>query len=201
MSLYDYILRSLIHFNTLTAYDAGSPIAPDDSFTKELAKQDIFERLATEEVIDVYDDFGDVIGTQKVYDTLKAADVKYYEIKEEWCFEKQKSVMEVRIIGIKSVAEIQDPSGEPTLTDLFWLYMPELRYTLANSFMFNPHNDAEMLSYDGVFTKRKFESTIIKESNVYDRFISAYKTGLDALLEAEMAEERIFNFEQDLWHY
>jgi hypothetical protein len=41
----------------------------------------------------------------------------------------------------------------------------------------------------------------MKESNVYDRNISTYKNGLDALLEGKRIEEEIFTYEQDLWEY
>ena len=51
------------------------------------------------------------------------------------------------------------------------------------------------------FIKRFFSSRIVKESNKYDRKISEYKQGLDALLESEKIKEEIFNLEHDLWEY
>ena len=49
--------------------------------------------------------------------------------------------------------------------------------------------------------KRMFSSTIVKESTVYDRNVSDFMVGLDALLEAERIKEELFNFEHDLWEY
>lgn len=46
-----------------------------------------------------------------------------------------------------------------------------------------------------------FHSYIIKESNVYDRYINAYATGIDALLESERIKNDIFIFEHDLWEF
>ena len=46
-----------------------------------------------------------------------------------------------------------------------------------------------------------FSSTIVKESTVYDRNVSDFMVGLDALLEAERIKEELFNFEHDLWEY
>jgi hypothetical protein len=46
-----------------------------------------------------------------------------------------------------------------------------------------------------------FSSYIYKESNVYDRVISEYQLGMNALLEAERIEEDIRIFEHDLWEY
>jgi hypothetical protein len=67
--------------------------------------------------------------------------------------------------------------------------------------VFNRSNDAERRSFDDIFLKRFFSSYITKESNVYDRRIEDYKTGLDALLEAQKIKEDMINFEHDLWEY
>ena len=49
--------------------------------------------------------------------------------------------------------------------------------------------------------KRMFASTIVKEGNVFDRGVTEYMIGLDALLEAEKIKTEIFNIEHDLWEY
>jgi gliding motility associated protien GldN len=200
-NLFDYIKQAILEDGTLTAYDTGTAVDPDDEFTMSLTPEDVLGKMVTQSEVDEYDEFGDVIGTKTVYDTVRATQVKFYEIKEEWFFERQKSQMEVRIIGIKPVIEKEGPDGEPTMEDLFWIYFPEARFVFANSEVFNRINDAERRTYEDIFWKRQFESTVIKESNVYDRQIRDYKTGLDALLEAEIIEEKIFNFEHDLWHF
>ena len=58
--------------------------------------------------------------------------------------------------------------------------------------------DAHLMKY---FWKRMFSSYIRKETNVYDRVIVEYVSGLDALLEAERIKKEIFVFEHDLFHY
>ena len=62
-------------------------------------------------------------------------------------------------------------------------------------------SDAAWLSYDQIFLHRYFESTITRESNVKNRSIERFATGLDALVEAERIKEEIFNKELDLWEY
>ena len=57
------------------------------------------------------------------------------------------------------------------------------------------------MSWDDMFQMRLFSSVIIKESNVFDRRIQEYATGLDALRESDRIKEDIFNFEHDLWSY
>lgn len=200
-NLFDYIKEGLIEDGTLTAYDPGPPTDPDDEFTRAYTADEVLKRMISETEVELFDEFGEVTGTQTVFDTLRSARIKFYEVKEEWFFERQRSVMDVRIIGIKPMAEVEGPDGNPTLQDLFWIYFPEARYVFANSEVFNRKNDAERRTYDDVFWKRQFESTIIKTSNVYDRQISEYKTGLDALLEAEKIQNEMFNYEHDLWYF
>jgi len=67
--------------------------------------------------------------------------------------------------------------------------------------VFNDYNSAMRLSYDEIFWKRLFNSYIYKEENVYDRRISQYSTGVDALLEAERIKIEMQSFEEDLWEY
>ena len=200
-NLFDYIKEGILEDGTLTAYDPGSPVAPDDMFTRAMTSEDVLSKLVRTQEQEQFDEYGEAIGTTTIRDTLRSSKIKFYEIKEEWFFERQKSQMDVRIIGIKPVAEVEGPDGEPTLQDLFWIYFPEARYVFANSEVFNRKNDAERRTYEDVFWKRRFESTIIKVSNVYDRAISEYKSNIDALLEAEKIEEEMFNFEHDVWHF
>ncbi|MCX6295458.1 MAG: gliding motility protein GldN, partial [Bacteroidetes bacterium] len=133
---------------------------------------------------------------------IKAANIRQYWIKEDWFFDKQRSVMEARIIGICPLAEKVSETGDVIgVKPLFWIYFPEARPYLAKAAVFNRHNDAERMSYDELFVKRMFASYVYKESNVYNRTISEYKTGLDALLESESIKEEVFDYESDLWHY
>jgi gliding motility associated protien GldN len=84
---------------------------------------------------------------------------------------------------------------------LFWIYFNDLRPYLVRYEYFNRVNDGQRITYDDAFAKRMFNSYIIKESNVYDRYINAYATGLDALLESDRIKNDIFIFEHDLWEF
>ena len=113
--------------------------------------------------------------------------------------------MDVRIIGIAPMAYAKNEAGEiregNIRVPLFWIYYPEARKLLANAECFNRTNDAERRSFDDIFQKRLFSSFIYKESNVYDRRIEDYKTGLNALLESEKIKDEITNLEHDMWEY
>lgn len=141
------------------------------------------------------------------YDTFRInsldySSIKKFYIKEDWVFDKARSVMEVRILGICPVREVRDQNGEYRGEQpMYWIYFPELRTIIANEEMYNRYNNiANQLTYDDAFMKRMFSSYIYKEDNVYDRKISDYmKNGLEALLESEDIKDKMRNYEHDLW--
>ncbi|HPT09071.1 MAG TPA: gliding motility protein GldN, partial [Bacteroidales bacterium] len=97
-----------------------------------------------------------------MYDTVirnefDPANVKKLKIKEDYYFDRQRSVMEVRILGICPVVdEIDKTTGEKRFEkNLFWVYFPECRNLFAKNEMFNMKNgSAGRLTYDDVFMKR-----------------------------------------------
>ena len=113
--------------------------------------------------------------------------------------------MDVRIIGIAPVVFATDERGNVReggeTKALFWVYFPEARRLLSHSEVFNRENDAERRTFDDIFHKRLFNSYIMKESNVYDRYISSYAQGMKALQESERIKDEITNFEHDMWEY
>lgn len=124
--------------------------------------------------------------------------VQKFRLKEDWYFNKQLSTLEVRIIGIGAYEYIEEKEA---YRELFWVYFPACRSVLASSMAFNTRNDNEFRSFDELFWKRDFSSLIVKESNVYDRYIMEYMKGIDALTEADGIKMDMFNWEHDLWHY
>lgn len=123
-----------------------------------------------------------------------------YRLKEDWFFDKERSVLDVRILGIAPV--IYDATKEGgKYKELFWLYFPHCRFVFNNYFAYNDQNDAQWMSFDDLFWKRRFSSVMYKESNVYDRKIDTYKAGVDALFEAEKIKEEIRTLEHDVWSF
>lgn len=129
-----------------------------------------------------------------------------FRLKEDWFFDKQRSVMDVRIIGIAPIMQkVSQETGEVVEGanyPVYWIYFPELRKILSNSEVFNRGNDAQRLTFDDLFQKRLFSSFVMKETNVYNRRIQDYKKNtFDQLIEAQRIKDDIFNFEHDLWEY
>lgn len=152
--------------------------------------------------VPVFDENGDYQYNVYSY-SIEAYEIIEYHIKEDIFYDKERSVMETRIIGIAPVVYDIDPT---TLEirgkkELFWVYFPELRYYMQNEAAYNPMNDAMDISFDDLFQKRMFSSYIYKESNVYDRKIMQYQTGVNALLEAENIKAAMFSIEHDMWNF
>jgi len=120
------------------------------------------------------------------------------KLKEDWFFDRQKSVLEVRILGLGIVTFDEEKQLE---FEQFWVYFPACRPFLAKHEVFNTKSDAERRTFEDIFWKRMFNSTITKETNVFDRNINEYAHGMDALLESERIKNDIFLYEHDMWHF
>ncbi len=151
---------------------------------------------------------------------LDGNEIQGYDLKEDWFFDKERSVLDVRIIGIAPVVNWKDASrtalvfyddetGQPdeassanwVTAPLFWCYFPQLRPYLAKYYVYNEKNDAQWMSFDDFFWKRRFSSYIVKESNVFDRTVEEYKYGIDALIESNAITEEIRTLEHDMWNF
>ncbi len=185
---------------TITAYSPET-----DQFLVPLNYKELLDRLERSDSVRLpRPDNPDILYDTVIKTEFDPANVKKIKVKEDFYFDRQRSVVEVRILGICPVVdEIDKTTGEKRFEkNLFWIYFPECRNLFAKNEMFNLKNgSAGRMTYDDVFMKRMFASYIYKEENVYDRSINEYSTGVDALLEAENAKNSLFEFESNLWEY
>ena len=192
------VLTFGIEEGTITAYDDA---AFDDEFKKPMTQAEVKAKLSTWVRMYREDEYGNMF-EDSVPDEITADEIKWYWIKEDWFFDRERSVLDVRIIGICPVQErLNDDGTVRGALPLFWVYFPEARYVFANFDVFNTFNDAERRTFEDIFWKRTFSSFVRKESNVFERYIADYKTGIDVLLESERIKTQIFNYEHDLWHF
>lgn len=198
VSLFEIIKRGITE-GTLTVFEddegMGSLQVP---FSKSQAIAQLSAEI-TEESIDL--DTGEPIYTT-IPVAVESRNVVEYRIKEDWFFDRERSVMEVRIIAMQPVFQIQSETGLK-LVSPFWVYFPEARYLYANFEVYNSSNDGARMTFEDLFRKRMFTGYIYKETNVYDnRNVLEYQTsGIDRLLEAEKIQAEIVNFEHDMWQY
>lgn len=175
----------------------------DDRFTSILTTSEIEERFgAGMKEFRYTDEQGNEIVEERPGE-IDYGEVMQIWMKEEWFFDKQRSRLEVRILGLMPIRFYEDENTkEQRMSKMFWAYFPAVRPILANHEVFNRFNDAQRRTYDDIFFKRFFDSYIVQESNIYeDREVAEYRKGRLALWEAEEIKEQMFNYEQDLWSY
>ncbi|MBR9831936.1 gliding motility protein GldN [bacterium] len=192
MSLID-VIKQGIDEGTIQAYDSEI-----SGFTVKLTQAEASDKMQYTEIVTDYDENGFETQTELPV-AFSSADVVRFEIKEDWFFDRERSVMDVRIIGI---APIYVNPKDQSMVRPFVIYFPEARYVFANAEVYSSGNDGARMTFDDYFWKRMFSSYIYQETNVYDnRKLTSYKSGIDLLLESNKIMEEIVNFEHDMWQY
>lgn len=198
-SLYDVIKQAVSVDKTLTAYSTQ-----DDEFTVPLTVSEAIAQMGDSVTIMLEDEWGDPTIPSTTFSEIESIDIVKYRLKEDWFFDNERSIMDVRIMGICPFKnQLNDDGSIRGIKPIFWIYFPEARYVFANYDVFNRQNDAERRTFEDIFWKRMFNSYIYKESNVYDRQIIDYKESepLGLLLEADRVKDDLFKMEHDLWHF
>jgi gliding motility associated protien GldN len=200
-NLFNILLKG-IEEKRITAFDASSA---DNEFKDPIyynqVKQQFGDSVKRIKVTDI--NTGDTRDSTVMAD-IPTHEVKQLEIKEVWYFDKQKSTLQVRILGICPIRVYKKDPKDSTYVRkrLFWVYYPEIRPLLAKNESLNGFNGARSLSFDDLFLTRKFDGYVVKEENTYNnRSIEQYATGEYAAKESERIKNSIFNYEQDLWEY
>ena len=175
----------------------------DDKFTVPLTAEEVASKGASIDTVTTFDPETYEEKIKIVTNSINPEDVKRFRIKEVWFFDKETSTLQVRILGIAPLLDVKDENGNFLYEQpMFWVYYPDARKTLAKEKVYNiAGNDASPLSWEDLMEMRFFSSYIVKESNVFNRRLQEYLTGVDLLLEGEKIKQTIFNFENDLWSY
>jgi len=194
------VIKDGILEGTITAYNEQS-----DEFEMPLTIAEVSEGiLKYPEVKLQYDEYGDVMDgfADTLWQDYTSQDIVSYRLKEDWFFDNERSIMDVRIMGICPVRlEMDENMNVKGKVPMFWIYFPEARYVFANHDVFNRQNDAERRTFEDIFWKRMFNSYATKRSNVYDRSNKAHLQNIELLLEAEKIKDDLFIMEHDLWHF
>lgn len=215
------VIMSAIQKGELTAYDAtprpdtsiykptstnaDAVVDPDgDSFGIALTKDEAKAKLAQmndSTVVHKIDKDGNDRQI-KMAAEISPDSVVRFMLKEDWVFDRQRSMFEPRIIGLAPMIRIKiDKNAYSEYQPAFWIYFPDARPILATKEVVSRSNDNTGLSFDDVFMKRIFTSFIVKESNDLDRNINAYKTGIEKLYESERIKKSLQDWEISLWQY
>jgi len=197
------ILTDAIIAGELTAYDASSTKddVNGDEFSVVLKPEQAMAKFADSVLVPTFDTDGNQTGTIIKPGEFNPDSILKFRIKEDWIFDKQRSVFEPRIVGIAPMIRISAAGQSFDEQPAFWIYFPEARHLLVTKPAVNRQNDATGLSYDDLFMKRIFSSYIVKESNPEDLRFKDYAVGIDKLHESERVKKALIDFEHDLWSF
>jgi gliding motility associated protien GldN len=199
------ILLTAIANGELTAYDpTPNPEKGDpngDSFKTPLKPGQARSRLADSSVVDKFDKDGNKVGSTLMAGEFNPDSVVRFLIKEDWVFDRQRSIFEPRIVGIAPMVKPKAGGLDLDYQAAFWVNFTEARPIFATKEAVSRNSDATGLSFDDVFVKRLFTSFIVKESNDKDERIKDYATGIDKLYESDRIKKSLMDWELNLWQY
>lgn len=198
------IIMTAIANGELTAYDPTPDPKNDpdgDGFAHPLTPAQARSKMADSTVVDKFDKDGNKISSVLTAGEFNPDSVVKFRIKEDWIFDRQRSVFEPRIIGIAPMIKPKAGSLDIDYQPAFWIYFPDARPIFATKEVVNKNSDATGLSFDDVFVKRIFASYIVKVSNDKDERIKDYAQGIDKLYESERIKKSLMDWELNLWQY
>lgn len=182
-----------------------TPYSPeDDTFTTKMTASEGVAQFADSVLVPIFDDEGNQIDAQMTLNEFNPERVTKFRIKEDIFFDKQRGRLETRIIGvaplmdISSSAELAESIGS---TPAFWLYFPQLRYTLVKVDVSDPDRGIYDMSMDDLFVQRKFASNIIRESSPSAMRQQALyaETAEEQAQDAQEIEDKLETYKEKLW--
>ncbi len=140
---------------------------------------------------------GNEVETRIIHkDTLASENIVKYYVKEQWFLDKQRSVLDSRIIAICPVKfDVEKQALQP----LFWVDFDESADYLNKTKVVNRKNYNEVLSYYQLLLKRRFYSQIIYKEGVTEN--PEFESEAEAIMNSEKLKTELVNFECDLWHW
>lgn len=176
----------------------------DDRFLAVLTNEDLQEKLIRRDTVVIIDPVTSDFTTQVVVDEFDPDRIKRWRVQEVWYQDTRYSQLQVRIIGIAPLLEttVSDAGGDVNFESaLFWINYADARSWLAQHQVVNFGNDHSRMSWEDLFSMRRFHSHIYKESDMHGRRLQDYLSGTDLLLQSKKIETEIQSREMDMWSY
>ena len=182
----------------LTAYSPQS-----DRFTEAITTSEVWASLNQVDTVSIIDPVTGEYRQQIVTNHFDPDRIKRWRVQEVWYQDTRYSTMKVRIIGIAPLVETVTESGQGTSyeTPLFWINYQEARPWLAQYAVASTENDYSRMSWEDLFSMRRFSSYIYKENDVLGRRLQDYMAGEDLLQQSKKIDRSIQNREMDMWSY
>lgn len=191
-----------INNGKITAYDpsATKKNPTGDAFTTRLTPAQAMQRLNDSVLVKLFDSAGNETGSQMVLNDFDPTKVTKFRIKEDIFFDKQRSRIETRIIGLAPVINVNAAGETVSQQPAFWLYFPQCRYLFATKEVADPKKEIYDVSFDDIFIQHNFKSQIVKESNPGQLSIKDYAKDNETQ-EANRIEQQIIEYKKRVWKY
>ncbi len=190
-SLMEDVMKG-IKLGKLTPYER-------DDFKKKMTAKEGELRFADSVLIPIFDKDGNQTGSRMALNEFNPDKIRRFRIKEDVFFDRQRGRVDTRIVAIAPMMSILSSADLPqnlAYAPAFWLYFPQLRYTLVQEDVSNPDKGIFDFTMDDVFMQHKFSAYLVKQSSP-----GGVQTGqLDpGSPEALMLEQKIADLKKHIW--
>jgi ribosomal protein S15P/S13E len=190
-SLMEDIMKA-IKAGKLTPYER-------DDFKKKLTAKEGELRFADSVVIPVFDKDGNQISSRMALNDFNPDKVRRFRIKEDVFFDRQRGRVDTRIVAMAPLMSISASTDLPAnlaYVPAFWLYFPQLRYTLVQEDISNPDKNIFDFTMDDVFMQHKFSAYLVRQSSPGGIQSGQLEPGS---AEAVMLEQKIAELKKHIW--
>ena len=145
----------------LTAYEPSATNG-DSTFATRINMVSALSRFQDSTLVDQFDSNGNKIGSKMVLNDFNPASIVKFRTKEDIYFDKKRSMVVTRIIGIAPLKAIMAAGTTVGEAPVFWLYFPQCRDFFATKDVSDPDRNLYDTSLDDIFVQRKYTSTIVR---------------------------------------
>jgi gliding motility associated protien GldN len=191
-SLIEIILEG-IRDGRITAFDASSSKAnpTGDAFTVPMRPEQAMATLVDSVLVPSFDSNGNQTSAQMKLNDFNPASVTKFRIKEDIFYDKQRSRIETRIIGLAPLRTIAAAGELINEQAAFWVYYPQCRNVFVTKTVTDPNKNIYYSNFDDVFLQHNFKSKVVKEASA----------NTDNPDDAEKIEKQIAKYKKDTWKY
>lgn len=199
-SLIDIIVNA-IQEEKVTAYSSSrSKTNPSgDAFSDPLSAKEALKAFISESImVPIFDSTGTQIDSKMKGGEFNPNMVTKFRLKEDWIFDKGRGVYETRIVGIAPLIKINAVGELVAEQPAFWINFEQARKVFCQKHVVTTYTTD--LSYDDVFTLRKFKSKVIKEATPADLKIRDYALSKEEIdKEAQRIESSLADYGRMIW--
>lgn len=175
----------------------------DDAFKYRMGAAEGIARFTDSVLVPIFDEEGNQIDSKMTLNEFDPSKVSKFRIKEDIFFDKQRSSLESRIIGIAPLmtittsAELAESVGT---TPAFWIYFPQLRYTTVQVDISDPDNGVYDMTMDDFFVQHKYTSTIVRESSPSMLRKLKQDDNGSVAIDSKEIEDKLDAYKKKLWN-